>query len=526
MREQASHKEVKALERRTTHLNKKQIAAVFGRQNSRQYEREGYRYALNVSNAFVLERIFAFALDTTVMFLPIMIWELCILMIIIGILPIWLLNPLEILTLVLLAISMLTFNAAFSVKSGGQTLGKYFYDLKVVKKNHREASNAVLAAREIIGFSVPTVVLFLFFNIIGVGAYWLLNFLFLLLHPKHISIIDLFLKTRIVVLGQTPRASEPVVEEPEPITEPEPAAHNTIDLHIHSHFSSDGEYNVEEIFQAAVKNGLKTISICDHNSVKANRIARQMAPLYHVNYVDGVELDCRFRDVELRVLGYFIDSTSDIFVHLENESLKREKNASLRRVDAFRKHTGILVDVKELLENNRFQRISGEMIAQYLLKHDEYHDHPLLEPYMSGEKSDDPIAHIHEDYFAEGAPCYIPIIHPKLEDILDIIHLTGGMAVLSWAKETLDFDEAFFNGVLEQGIEGIEVFTPYYTEAEMARLLRVAREHHLFVTAGSDFHGAHKPDIAIGETNCPPEAEKLVHTLVEVKEKSRKRADK
>ena len=126
---------------------------------------------------------------------------------------------------------------------------------------------------------------------------------------------------------------------------------------------------------------------------------------------------------------------------------------------------------------------------------------------------------MNHDFFAEGAPCYASIRHPKLEDILDVIHLTGGMAVLSWAKETLDYDAQFFAEVLDQGIEGIEVFTPYYTEAEMARLLRIAREHHLFVTAGSDFHGAHKPEIAIGETNCPPEAEKLVHTLLEVKGK-------
>lgn len=501
------------MEQRATHFNKQQMASVFRKKESRQYEREGYRYALNISNAFLLERIFAFALDICIMFLPIALWELCILLMFIGLLPIWLLTPLEVITLVLLAISMLTFNAIFSVKSGGQTLGKYFYDLKVVKKNHHETSSAKLAAREIIGFSLPNFVLFLFFNIIGVGAYWLINLLFLIIHPKHISIIDLFLGTRIVVLRKTPRVTERVTE----VKEVTP--HNTVDLHIHSNFSSDGQFNVEEIFQSAIKNGLKTISICDHNTVKANRIAKQMAPLYHVNYVDGVEFDCRYHDVDLRVLGYFINSASDIYVHLENESLKREKNASLRRVEAFRRYSGISVDVEALLDNNRFQRISGEMIAEHVLRRSELHDHPMLAPYLSGDKSEDPIMNMNHDFFAEGAPCYASIRHPKLEDILDVIHLTGGMAVLSWAKETLDYDAQFFAEVLDQGIEGIEVFTPYYTEAEMARLLRIAREHHLFVTAGSDFHGAHKPEIAIGETNCPPEAEKLVHTLLEVKGK-------
>lgn len=502
---------------RITHLNREQIAAVFHHQGSRQYEQEGYRYALNISNAFLPERIFAFALDICIMFLPIALWELCMLLIFIGLLPIWLLTFLEVATLILLAISMLSFNAVLSVKSGGQTLGKYFYDLKVVKKNHHEASTGKLAAREIIGFSLPTFVLFLFFNFIGVSAYWLINFVFLLLHPQHISIIDLFLKTRVVVLRQTQRGVESATEE----VAAEPAMpHTTIDLHIHSRFSSGGQYNVEEIFQEAAKSGLKTISICDHHSVKANRAARQMAQLYHVHYVDGIELDCRYRDVDLRVLGYFINSTSDIFVHLENESIKREKNASLRRVEAFHHYSGIRVDAEELLANNRFQRITGEMLAEYVLNRSELADHPLLEPYRYGAKSEDPITQMNNDLFAEGAPCYVPIHHPKLEDILDIIHLTGGLAVLSWAKETLDYDEAFFEQVLDLGIDGLEVFTPYYREEEMAQLLRVARQHHLFVTAGSDFYGESKPDIAIGETNCPLEAEKLVQTLIDVKGKS------
>ena len=107
------------MEQRATHFNKQQMASVFRKKESRQYEREGYRYALNISNAFLLERIFAFALDICIMFLPIALWELCILLMFIGLLPIWLLTPLEVITLVLLAISMLTFNAIFSVKSGG-----------------------------------------------------------------------------------------------------------------------------------------------------------------------------------------------------------------------------------------------------------------------------------------------------------------------------------------------------------------------------------------------------------------------
>ncbi len=505
------------MEKNTRHLSRRQLASVYRRKHSKYYQEEGYRYALNVSNAFVPERIFAFALDTCIMFLPIALWELCMLLMFVGIVPVLLLNPLEWATLILLAISMFTFNPLLSAKSGGQTLGKYFYDLKVVKKNHKEASSGTLMARELIGFSIPTLVLFLFFNVFGVIGYWLLNLLFMLIHPYHISIIDLFLNTRIVVLRaktkqrQTAPAVQPTQKE---------LPKTTIDLHMHSNFSDDGSYNVEDLFQMAAKRGLKIISICDHNSVKANLSARRMSQLYHIDYINGVELDCRYQNIHLRVLGYFINTSSEIFNHLENESLKHENNASLRRVEAFRRYTGIRVDIEALLTKNRYQKISGEMIAHQVLSNPQYQDHPMLKPYRYGEKSKHPIYFMNQDFFAKGAPCYVEVHHPKLEDILDIIQLTGGVAVLSQPLAVLAQGEALFDEIIAKGIAGIEVFTPYYTDQEMAKLLKVAKERQLFITAGSDFHGQSKPDNLMGDTHCPIAAEKLVKQFLDAHRKS------
>lgn len=501
------------MEANTKHLNRRQLASVYLRKRSKYYQEEGYRYALNVSNAFLPERIFAFALDTCVMFLPIALWELCMLLMFIGIIPVILLDILEWATLIMLAVSMFTFNPLLSAKSGGQTLGKYFYDLKVVKKNHKEASKGTLMAREIIGFTIPTLLLFVFFNVIGVFAYWFLNLLFLFIHPSHISIIDMFLNTRIVVLRSKRR-------QPQPVAQPQKVMpKTTIDLHMHSNFSDDGSYNVEDLFQMAAKRGLKTISICDHNSVKANLSARRMSQLYHIEYINGVELDCRYQNMHLRVLGYYINASSEIFNHLENESLKHEKNASLRRVEAFRRYTGIRVDVEALLAKNRYQQISGEMIAQQVLSNPQYKDHPMLNVYHYGEKSKFPLQYMKQDFFAKGKPCYVEVHHPKLEDILDIIKLTGGVAVLSRPLEVYEQNRQLFDEIIDKGIAGIEVFTPYYDDQEMAKLLKLAKEHHLFITAGSDFHGHLKPDNIMGDTHCPIAAEKLVRQFLDAHHK-------
>lgn len=491
---------------------------VYLKKRSKYYQQEGYKYAQIISNRYTMERIFAAALDVCVMFLPIALWALLMLMIVGNILPVFLLTAVDLTILVGLCISIVFFNAMLSAKSGGQSLGRYFYDIKVVKKNRQEASAKTLIIREVLGFSIPTIILLYFFNIFGVIAYWLLNFLFILIHPKHISIIDIFTRTRIVVLHESLAEVEEAVEyveEPQ-VSKPVVVSQGTtIDLHIHSNFSDDGEWNVEDIFQKAKKCGMKTISICDHNTVKANPVAIRMSSLYNIRYIPGVELDCHYNHINLRVLGYYINPNSDIFSHLENESLVKNKDASLERIKSFENFTGIHVDVSALMEKNRFQKITGEMIAKQVLHNEVVKDHPMLQPYLIGNRQDNPYKNFEYDFFKEGEPCFVSVRYPKLEDIIDIIKLTGGVPVLCWAEKIIANNEKYLEEILSKGIEGIEVFTSYHDQKEMAQLLKVAKDHKLFVTGGSDFHGPIRDNVEIGQSNCPKEAEKLIQNFID-----------
>lgn len=489
----------------------KQLLQVYLKKRSKYYQQEGYKYAQEINNAFLLERMFAFTVDVCVMFLPIALWGVLFIMMLGSLLPVFLYNILQWSTLIALVISISIFNGFLSAKSGGQTLGKYFHDLKVVKSNHREATGKALFMREFIGFSLPTLIALIFTNVLGVFVFWILNFLFVLLHPRHVSIIDMFFRTRIVILRET--SSQILVEDEveEGIIEEK----NTIDLHIHSNFSDDGQFNVEEIFQMASKLGLKTISICDHNSIKSNAVAKRMSSLYHVNYIPGIELDCQYNQKQLRILGYFVNYTSDIYAHLENESLTREKAASLKRVELFENFSGISIDVNQLLEKNRYQKITGRLIAKQVLANELVREHPMIQPYLVGEKRYYPEDAFEKDFFAKGEPCYVEVHHPKLEDILDVIKLTGGVPVLAYGKEVLRYGETFMDEVLNKGIEGIEVFSPYHNESDMVKLLKIAKEHKIFVTGGSDFHGVTKSKNHLGYTNCPIEAEKLIRDFIQ-----------
>lgn len=465
-------------------------------------------------------RFFSFMADVIIMLSPVMIWNIIMLAVLGSLVSISGMFLIDVVIGILLIISILFANCYVQTKTNGQSFGMFLYNLKVVKKSMKKASRKQLIFREVVGFGLPFIALMLFFNILGVIAYWLLNGLIVLVDPKHRSLIDFIAGTRVVALVQKEEMVSTNVEpvEEKQVVQPKPAIiTSTIDLHIHSNFSANGKYNIEEIFQNAKAKGLKTISITDHDSAKGNAIAARMSEMYKVNYVPGIEINCDLKGRRVRILGYFIEYTSDLYAHIENESLVNEKFASIERTRAFEDLIGMPINVNRLLENNRFQRISGEMIAEYVLTRPEYKQVPLLQPYLRGQKSGQPYRSMAKDFFAYGGMCYVPVKYPKLQDVLDVIGLTNGIAVIAHPGKLLSQSPDLLDEVLDLGVQGIEVFHPMHTKREMTELLKIATEHKLFVTAGSDYYGTNRQNSEIGYTNCPKEAESLVKMLVNAK---------
>ena len=50
-----------------------------------------------------------------------------------------------------------------------------------------------------------------------------------------------------------------------------------MDLHMHSYYSDDGEFSPGELVRQCGMNGIRIMSIADHNSVRANEAGRQAA---------------------------------------------------------------------------------------------------------------------------------------------------------------------------------------------------------------------------------------------------------
>lgn len=466
-------------------------------------------------------RFYAFLTDVCVMLLPISIWNILFLAIFGSMVSISGIQVISIVIGILLLISILLFNNFIYTQTKGQSYGKKIFGLRVITKTGKVAMQRRLLMRELIGFDIPFLILLYFTNLLGVVAYWLINGLVVVFDPKHRSIIDFVMGTKVVTYDpsytpvQPKQTTQPVKPKPQPVkTIKEPDT--TIDLHIHSNFSANGSKNVEEIFQMAKEKGLKTISITDLDSAKSITIAQRMSQLYHINYVPGIEINAELYGKRIRVLGYFVDYPHELYHQIENDALINEKQASIERVRKFENIIGLEVPVEKLLANNRFQRIPGEMIAEYVLNRAEYKNSPLLQPYLSGSKAMDPYHEMAKDFFAYGKLCYVPVKYPEIQDVLDVIHLTNGIAIIAHPGKLMENDPGLMEQVLHMDIDGLEVFHPSHTKEDTTKLLKTAMDRKLFVSAGSDFYREDRGE-SIGKTNCPKDAEKIVEMFVKAR---------
>lgn len=64
------------------------------------------------------------------------------------------------------------------------------------------------------------------------------------------------------------------------------------DLHVHSKYSNDGEYEIQDIIDKCVKNNIDILSITDHNGIKGIDEAIPICKHLEIDLIPGIEIDC------------------------------------------------------------------------------------------------------------------------------------------------------------------------------------------------------------------------------------------
>lgn len=289
----------------------------------------------------------------------------------------------------------------------------------------------------------------------------------------------------------------------------------TIDLHMHSMFSDDGEFTPQEIVSRCVARGLKLAAITDHNSARANPEALEAAASTDLRILPGIELDCTHDGRNFHLLGYGIDYTRPEYAEIEQDILHQEQLAGEEKIKLFRSATGIPLPLSEIMAATVDGVVTGELVAELLLAREDASKYELLRPYLpGGAKSDMPFVRFYWDFFSEGKLAYVPIRYLSLADAVKLIHSTGGIAVLAHPGQNLVDDTDLLPGLIAQGLDGLEAFSSYHDSETAAFYLDAARQNHLIVTCGSDYHGKTKPQIFLGGHNAVLSDEEILNGFI------------
>ena len=276
---------------------------------------------------------------------------------------------------------------------------------------------------------------------------------------------------------------------------------NTIDLHMHSIYSDDGEYTPTELMKMCKDAGLQIVAIADHNSTKAIPEARNAAEKLKLTYIPAIELDCTIHGVDLHVLGYGIDENNQALLDNAEYVKKQAQNVGKEQIEKV-KALGFYIDEDACYALSHEGVITGEIIAEVALQDER--NHPLMKEYLPcGSRSDNPFVNFYWDYCAQSKPAYVPIHYISLKEAVDMIHAAGGIAVLAHPGNNTKENLSLIDAIFAYDVKGMEVYSSYHSPEQIAFYKDYAEQHYLMITMGSDFHGKTKPSIALGGSHCP-----------------------
>jgi len=244
-----------------------------------------------------------------------------------------------------------------------------------------------------------------------------------------------------------------------------------VDLHMHT-TASDGKYTPAEIVRMAWQVGLRYIAITDHDSTEGIKAA-QAAALKHegMTVIPGVEINTDVPVGELHMLGYFVDYNSPELT----ATLKRLRNSRVERAKTMirkLKNVGIKIDYERVEELAGDGAIGRPHVAQAMLE----------QGYVNSFKD----AFLR--FIGKGCPAYVDREKIEPADAVQLILRAGGIPVMAHPFTCENFEQRLGEWK-KDGLMGLESYYNGYLPEQVDVLVKLAAEHGLITTGGSDFHG-------------------------------------
>jgi len=271
-----------------------------------------------------------------------------------------------------------------------------------------------------------------------------------------------------------------------------------IDLHIHT-TSSDGSDEPEEILTKAQQSGLKYISITDHDSIGAYEKLKKIkiSDYFKGRIIPGCEFSVAHNGKPIEVLGYGInlDIIKKMGIVSDEKFLERE-NEYLNKLKEVCRNLNIKYSADLSIKG-------GKYFATQRM-HKDLRKYPENEKYFTKEVWGSLNAFYRTCVNNENSPFFLNQLkdYPSVKEAANLIQNAGGKAFLAHLYGYFaDSHEEFLNSIVSlNALDGIECYHSLHSMDKTTFLLKFCKEHNLYASGGSDYHGKLKPNVKLGET--------------------------
>ena len=251
---------------------------------------------------------------------------------------------------------------------------------------------------------------------------------------------------------------------------------SSVDLHSHTLFS-DGILTPAELVRLARTNGVRTLSVTDHDHVGGIDEALEVGTAAGIEIIPGIELSithAEFEDIHL-LAYYFAWQDPHLQARLESFRVARETRAAriLERINAKlvqEEREPIAYDAVKAQVQGAFGR---PHIATALIDHGYVPDmNTAFTEYL--------------------IPCNVAKYFMPAEEAMALVHQARGLSSVAHPR-FITQDRVRLQQVIQElkdlGLDGVEAYHSHHDAEEQLYFIRLANQLGLMITGGSDYHG-------------------------------------
>ena len=260
-----------------------------------------------------------------------------------------------------------------------------------------------------------------------------------------------------------------------------------IDMHTHTIYS-DGELTPNELVEKADREGLEVLSITDHDTLLGVQNMTIPQNKRRVNVINGIEVSIKVPKGRMHILGQDINICNKELNNAMEDLHTRSIYSVSGIICQLKKDYGIVFSSEEILNILNAKRNVGRPdVAKLLIKHgyvktvQEAFDKYLIAAYEKLGNISKGISFPECAQLIHNANGFVVLAHP---------------VSLELSKDELEREVKY---LVDNGLDGIEVFHSNHSKEDEKEFLRLAEKYNLLISGGSDYHGPTvKPDIELG----------------------------